>query len=106
MVAYNEGIGRRGSPPKRDDDREGHYVYNLGENLTPRCELFRESFAYLSLLMCLSRLMLWICSKILTWLLIWQIKYLRRWVKVRCQVSCCLQDFIFFSFCLSHSAYC
>ncbi|CAI0441291.1 unnamed protein product, partial [Linum tenue] len=26
------------SPPKRVDDREGHYVFNLGENLTPRCE--------------------------------------------------------------------
>ena len=31
--------GRTGSPPRRDDDREGHYVYNLGENLTPRCKL-------------------------------------------------------------------
>lgn len=37
-----EGSGRRASPPKRDDDREGHYVYSLGENLTPRCELFRN----------------------------------------------------------------
>ncbi|KAA3489966.1 serine/threonine-protein kinase AFC3 isoform X1 [Gossypium australe] len=27
---------RRSSPPKRDDDHEGHYVFNLGENLTPR----------------------------------------------------------------------
>ncbi|OAY72938.1 Serine/threonine-protein kinase AFC3 [Ananas comosus] len=25
------------SPPWRDDDREGHYVFDLGENLTPRC---------------------------------------------------------------------
>ncbi|KAL6556605.1 hypothetical protein OROGR_005893 [Orobanche gracilis] len=24
------------SPPKRDDDRDGHYVFSLGENLTPR----------------------------------------------------------------------
>ncbi|KAL5190169.1 Serine/threonine-protein kinase AFC3 [Glycine soja] len=29
------------SPPKRDDDREGHYVFNLGENLTPRCTFGR-----------------------------------------------------------------
>ncbi|XP_034201038.1 serine/threonine-protein kinase AFC3 isoform X2 [Prunus dulcis] len=42
MVAYNEGIGRRGSPPKRDDDREGHYVYNLGENLTPRYKILKK----------------------------------------------------------------
>ncbi|KAG5018749.1 hypothetical protein JHK87_014604 [Glycine soja] len=27
------------SPPKRDDDREGHYVFNLGENLTPRYKI-------------------------------------------------------------------
>lgn len=30
-------LRRHVSPPKRDDDREGHYVFNLGENLTPRC---------------------------------------------------------------------
>ncbi|KAB2024781.1 hypothetical protein ES319_D06G109300v1, partial [Gossypium barbadense] len=27
---------RRSSRPKRDDDHDGHYVFNLGENLTPR----------------------------------------------------------------------
>ncbi|XP_008219997.1 PREDICTED: serine/threonine-protein kinase AFC3 isoform X2 [Prunus mume] len=42
LVACNEGIGRRGSPPKRDDDREGHYVYNLGENLTPRYKILKK----------------------------------------------------------------
>lgn len=31
------------SPPRRDDDREGHYVFNLGENLTPRCEFFNKT---------------------------------------------------------------
>ncbi|OMO61870.1 hypothetical protein CCACVL1_23202 [Corchorus capsularis] len=30
---------RRSSPPKRDDDHEGHYVFNLGENLTPRSKI-------------------------------------------------------------------
>ncbi|KAL3650841.1 Serine/threonine-protein kinase afc3 [Castilleja foliolosa] len=29
-------LRRHVSPPKRDDDRDGHYVYSLGENLTPR----------------------------------------------------------------------
>lgn len=38
MVVGNEGASRHASPPKRDDDREGHYVFNLGENLTPRCK--------------------------------------------------------------------
>ncbi|XVE97529.1 hypothetical protein REPUB_Repub03eG0027300 [Reevesia pubescens] len=32
---------RRSSPPKRDDDHEGHYMFNLGENLTPRCTFGR-----------------------------------------------------------------
>ncbi|RXH72626.1 hypothetical protein DVH24_012310 [Malus domestica] len=41
VMACNEGNGRRGSPPKRDDDREGHYIYNLGENLTSRCTFGR-----------------------------------------------------------------
>jgi hypothetical protein len=26
------------SPPWRDDDRDGHYVFDLGENLNRRCE--------------------------------------------------------------------
>ncbi|KAH1252985.1 Serine/threonine-protein kinase AFC3 [Glycine max] len=30
------------SPPKRDDDREGHYVFNLGENLTPRYKILSK----------------------------------------------------------------
>ncbi|KAK3016366.1 hypothetical protein RJ639_005359 [Escallonia herrerae] len=30
---------RPGSPPKRDDDRDGHYVFSLGENLTPRYKI-------------------------------------------------------------------
>ncbi|XVF89224.1 hypothetical protein PTKIN_Ptkin19aG0112800 [Pterospermum kingtungense] len=30
---------RRTSPPKRDDDQDGHYVFNLGENLTPRSKI-------------------------------------------------------------------
>ena len=38
LVRGNEGSGRRASPPKRDDDRDGHYVFSLGENLIPRCE--------------------------------------------------------------------
>lgn len=26
------------SPPWRGDDKDGHYVFELGDNLTPRCE--------------------------------------------------------------------
>ncbi|KAL6207726.1 hypothetical protein ACLB2K_018680 [Fragaria x ananassa] len=42
LVAGNQANGRNGSPPKRDDDREGHYVYNLGENLTPRYKILNK----------------------------------------------------------------
>ncbi|KAH1244942.1 Serine/threonine-protein kinase AFC3 [Glycine max] len=39
-VPGDEGFERKHvSPPKRDDDREGHYVFNLGENLTPRYKI-------------------------------------------------------------------
>ncbi|KAK9148907.1 hypothetical protein Scep_007664 [Stephania cephalantha] len=33
-----EDLARPSSPPLRVDDREGHYVFNVGENLTPRCK--------------------------------------------------------------------
>ncbi|KAL6215613.1 hypothetical protein ACLB2K_015042 [Fragaria x ananassa] len=42
LVTGNQANGRNGSPPKRDDDREGHYVYNLGENLTPRYKILNK----------------------------------------------------------------
>ncbi|XP_062100030.1 serine/threonine-protein kinase AFC3 isoform X1 [Humulus lupulus] len=42
LVPANEGLGRHASPPKRDDDREGHYVFNLGENLTPRYKILSK----------------------------------------------------------------
>ncbi|QDP16936.1 hypothetical protein Tsubulata_013518 [Turnera subulata] len=43
VVAGNGGVPpRHASPPKRDDDREGHYVYNLGENLTPRYKILSK----------------------------------------------------------------
>ncbi|PPD91099.1 hypothetical protein GOBAR_DD11960 [Gossypium barbadense] len=33
---------RRSSRPKRDDDHDGHYVFNLGENLTPRYKILSK----------------------------------------------------------------
>ncbi|KAL2517678.1 Serine/threonine-protein kinase AFC3 [Abeliophyllum distichum] len=30
------------SPPRRDDDPEGHYVFSLGENLTPRYKILSK----------------------------------------------------------------
>ncbi|KAF8400776.1 hypothetical protein HHK36_014078 [Tetracentron sinense] len=38
----NEGLVRHASPPRRDDDREGHYIFTLGENLTPRYKILSK----------------------------------------------------------------
>lgn len=32
-------VADRPSPPIREPDRDGHYVFELGENLSSRCEL-------------------------------------------------------------------
>lgn len=34
---FYRGMPRNGSPPWRPDDKDGHYVFAVGENLTPRC---------------------------------------------------------------------
>ena len=34
---YYTGPPRNLSPPWRPDDKDGHYVFVVGENLTPRC---------------------------------------------------------------------
>lgn len=34
---FVNGVVRNGSPPLRDDDKDGHYMFALGENLTSRC---------------------------------------------------------------------
>ncbi|KAI3977374.1 hypothetical protein MKX01_000287 [Papaver californicum] len=38
----NEVSYRHASPPRRDDDREGHYVFNYGDNLTPRYNIISK----------------------------------------------------------------
>lgn len=34
---FHKGVARNGSPPWREDDKDGHYMFELGENLTSRC---------------------------------------------------------------------
>lgn len=34
---YYKGVPRNGSPPWRPDDKDGHYVFVVGDNITPRC---------------------------------------------------------------------
>ncbi|KAL2484494.1 Serine/threonine-protein kinase AFC2 [Abeliophyllum distichum] len=39
---YTRGLAERSSPPWRDDDKNGHYVFDLGENLTSRYKILRK----------------------------------------------------------------
>ena len=36
-VVLKGGVARNGSPPWREDDKDGHYMFELGDNLTSRC---------------------------------------------------------------------
>lgn len=33
-----KGLAEKGSPQWREDDKDGHYMFALGENLTSRCK--------------------------------------------------------------------
>ncbi|KAJ8503706.1 hypothetical protein OPV22_004592 [Ensete ventricosum] len=39
---YYGGVPRYGSPPWRGDDKDGHYVFGIGENLTPRYRILNK----------------------------------------------------------------
>ncbi|GFP98337.1 serine/threonine-protein kinase afc1 [Phtheirospermum japonicum] len=39
---YYKGIPRNGSPPWRPDDKDGHYVFVIGENITPRYRILSK----------------------------------------------------------------
>ncbi|KAF5945177.1 hypothetical protein HYC85_015405 [Camellia sinensis] len=39
---FVKGLAQKGSPPWRDDGKDGHYVFELGENLTPRYKILRK----------------------------------------------------------------
>ncbi|MFS7990050.1 putative dual-specificity kinase CMGC-CLK family [Helianthus anomalus] len=39
---YYKGIPHNGSPPWRPDDKEGHYVFAVGENITPRYRILSK----------------------------------------------------------------
>lgn len=34
---FNGAAGRVASPPWREDDKDGHFQFDLGENITSRC---------------------------------------------------------------------
>lgn len=37
------GVPRNGSPPWRADDKDGHYMFSVGDNLTSRCNYLNRS---------------------------------------------------------------
>ncbi|CAL5080141.1 unnamed protein product [Urochloa decumbens] len=37
-----KGVARNASPPWREDDKDGHYVFAVGENLTSRYKIYRK----------------------------------------------------------------
>ncbi|THU68022.1 hypothetical protein C4D60_Mb05t30860 [Musa balbisiana] len=39
---YYGGVPRYGSPPWRGDDKDGHYIFSIGENLTPRYRILNK----------------------------------------------------------------
>ncbi|KAK8478853.1 hypothetical protein V6N13_090426 [Hibiscus sabdariffa] len=39
---FEKGLARTVSPPWRDDDKDGHYMFALGENLTSRYKIYRK----------------------------------------------------------------
>ncbi|KAL8263234.1 hypothetical protein R6Q59_024583 [Mikania micrantha] len=39
---YYKGIPHNGSPPWRPDDKEGHYMFAVGENITPRYRILSK----------------------------------------------------------------
>ncbi|KAL2459549.1 Serine/threonine-protein kinase AFC2 [Forsythia ovata] len=36
---FVKGLAGNGSPPRREDDKDGHYIFELGENLTSRYKI-------------------------------------------------------------------
>uniref|UniRef100_M1AUI4 PK12 protein kinase n=1 Tax=Solanum tuberosum TaxID=4113 RepID=M1AUI4_SOLTU len=39
---YVKGLAQKGSPPRREDDKDGHYMFELGENLTTRYKILKK----------------------------------------------------------------
>lgn len=39
---YYKGVPRNGSPPWRPDDKDGHYVFVVGDNITPRYRILSK----------------------------------------------------------------
>ncbi|ONM20913.1 Serine/threonine-protein kinase AFC2 [Zea mays] len=37
-----KGVARNASPPWREDDKDGHYVFAVGENLASRYKIYRK----------------------------------------------------------------
>lgn len=45
---FVKGLARNGSPPWREDDKDGHYMFEIGDNLTYRCNYLHYHETYYS----------------------------------------------------------
>lgn len=45
---FVKGFSRNGSPPWREDDKDGHYMFEIGDNLTYRCNYLHYHETYYS----------------------------------------------------------
>ncbi|KAL9266274.1 Serine/threonine-protein kinase AFC2-like protein [Drosera capensis] len=52
---FMKGLVHKGSPPWRDDDKDGHYMFGLGENLTPRYKILKKIGTFGQVLECWDR---------------------------------------------------
>lgn len=46
---FEKQVTQNDSPPRREDDKDGHYKFELGENLTSRCNFRNRSLVNLLL---------------------------------------------------------
>ena len=71
----NQEQPRDGCPPLREDDKDGHYVFAVGDNLTSRCNYLPSSslVAHTNLFPWLVLIDSFLCS---------QIRSMQKWEKV------------------------
>lgn len=47
---FEKQVSRNDSPPRREDEKDGHYKFELGENLTSRCNSLTKSSKFTHIL--------------------------------------------------------
>ena len=47
-----KGMAQKGPPQWRDDDKDGHFMFALGENLTSHCNYTCRCFTFINSVYC------------------------------------------------------